>query len=497
MFDLTRRSFAAASFAVLGAAALVGAAQGDDVSRFNIDFEALGQKALQRAGLGDVPVEEISTENLIEKSMLTMRVGIYDICLSKAASKNKMKAGNFVDLAGALLDTQSTFLDWVGPAAPGLKDARKDIKTLKSWLKGVRGDVLAALDDDGLGEVTALVKSSGKVIEAQARFGSYMATGAPLGLAREGEMVEQIVLAPDRREFLEMVSAFGLIYPDQQYIYWDNNVLTWTNTHCNDVTVVALEFADLGSTTSGAFGGIGMNSRTATGMAQQISQLAAGSMIDNLYGSKIPPSMAGAFAVNLVVDIFGECNTRVDGDLKSRRTEAREIFVPGGRSEGGALPPNMADSRWRTEQGADRFLTALQASQAAGEGDAKKKSEKTHFFQIHTDSENARKTLKAPFLGSGAAARDIVVPDDYFGDSQELFRSYRTAFTHWLMTEGMKGKKKSVATFATLLTKLAEAEPEDEILESTIEELYGMPLSAESPSKKDLEGRFLIWLAKQ
>ena len=100
-----------------------------------------------------------------------------------------------------------------------------------------------------------------------------------------------------------------------------------------------------------------------TGMQQQIAQLAGNAMIDNLFGDKIPPSLAGALSVNLVIDVYGECNTRVDGDLRARRMAAREFFVPGGASEGGVLPPNLADSLegQATEADFDTGLTAALA----------------------------------------------------------------------------------------------------------------------------------------
>ncbi|MEM8711787.1 MAG: hypothetical protein AAGG01_12610 [Planctomycetota bacterium] len=202
--------------------------------------------------------------------------------------------------------------------------------------------------------------------------------------------------------------------------------------------------------------------------------------------------------MNLVIDIYGECNTRVDGDLTSRRTEAREVFVPGGNPDGGILPPLMADSRWRTEHGADRYLVGLQGSQAAGDSQAKSRKDKNTFFQIKNDDENKDMFLKAPFLGTLAADRNLIIPDEYFGDAQEMFRAYRTGFAHWMQYSAFsKKKKKSQAAFAKLLTTLAQAEPTDDALETAIMEIYEKPLtSGELDAKKDLEGEFLKWLSK-
>ncbi len=483
----------------LPATSLSPLARIDDKADYKVNFESLGMAFIERAGLKDTPIEEISPEDLLDKSFVTIRLGIFDIGLSKQSSEDKRKADQMLELGGALLKTQVQFLKWLGKDAPGYAQAMKDVKTLQSWLKGVRKSDIAGIDKDVRGEVSAVLTTKAKVLEAQQRFGAYMASGEALGLEREGELVEPILLAPDRREFLELLGSFGLVLPDQQHIYHDNEVLDWTNTYCNELTVVALEFAKLGSTSSGAFGGVSMNSRTPTGMEQQVAQLATGAMLDNLYGSKIPPSLAGAIAVNLVIDVYGECNTRVDGDLKSRRTEAREVFVPGGLSEGGILPPLMADSRWRGEHGADRYMVGLQASQAAGGSEAKNAKQRGQFFEIKNDRENDSKYLRAPFLGTIAAEReDLVIPDDFFGDAQEMFRAYRTCFAYWLQHEAKPKKGKREAAFAALLTTLAQAEPSDGALEEAITTIYGLPLTAAEPvKKKDLEGTFLLWLSKQ
>lgn len=463
----------------------------------DIDFAALGKKVLDRAGLGDRDPSEVMMEEILEASFITIRLGLFDLGMSTHSTADKMRANDLVDLADALLDAQAAFLEWCGPKAPGKRDAEKDIKTLKKWLEGVRGADIAALDKSETGELSSLLRTRKNVLEAQARFGEYMSRGVPLGLEREGELVEPFIVAPTRRDFLEHLSVFGLLLPDQQPAFWTNDAKNWTNTYFNDIKLVALEFADIGSSTAGAFGGISMNSRTPTGMEQQITQLAGNSMLDNLFGDKIPPSLAGALSVNLVIDVYGECNTRIDGDLRSRRTQAREIFVPGGLSEGGILPPNMADSRWRTEQGSDRFLNTLQAAQNAGRSEATTPAEREICFEIHSDSGGSRMTLKAPFLGSIAAAKNLKVPDKYYGDSLEFFRSYRSGFVHWLQTQAAGSKKNSEKAFAEFLNVLAQRGNEDGALEGAIEEIYGDPLTSELPSKKgDLEGKFLTWLSK-
>ncbi|MEM6567460.1 MAG: hypothetical protein AAF957_03565 [Planctomycetota bacterium] len=467
-----------------------------DLDDLEIDHVGLARTVLDRAGLSDVPPEEVSMETLLAESFYTLRLGLYDLAISAHETDDKHNGNDFALLGVALIDVQAAFLEWVGPKAPDLKQAEKDIKTLRSWVKGLRGDIIENLDHSEMGDLATLLGAPKKVLEAQERFGKYMAKGTPLGLDREDELVDPFIVAPDRRAFLELLSTFGMISPQNQEIYWKPEVAEWTNTYFNDVSVVALQFADVGSTTMGAFGGISMNSRTPTGMQQQIAQLAGNALVDNLYGSKIPPSLAGAFAVNLVIDIYGECNTRVDGDLRARRTEAREVFVPGGQSEGGVLPPNLADSRWRGEQGKDRFLVALLGAQKAGESKVRKRSERTCCFELRDDREAQRIVVRAPFLGTPAVGKDEL-PESFYGDRLEFFRSYRTGFVFWLQTQGLRSKSKARAAFADFLRQLAQADDNAESLETVIQEVYGSPLSADQTSKDDLEGQFLKWLSKQ
>lgn len=461
----------------------------------NINHQELAAEFLKRSGLDPAGAEQISVEELLERSFFTMRIGVFDLGLSTYAALSRTNGDDYALLAGALLEVQAQFIEWLGPKAPGVKEAEKDLKTLRSYFKKLRGNAINKLSPDETGDLMTLLKASKKALEAQQRFGEYMARGTGLGLDREDEYVDTFLVAPGRRDFLELLSTFGAISPPNQSVYWTDDVATWTNTYFNDISVVALEFASLGSSTGGAFAGISMNSRTPTGMQQQIAQLAGNAMIDNLFGDKIPPSLAGALSVNLVVDIYGECNTRVDGDLRARRTQAREIFVPGGLSEGGILPPNLADSRWRSEHGKDHFLVALQSAQAAGASEARKKHEKNSSFELMDDREARRMVVKAPFLGTPAAGAPPV-PDDFWGDSLEFYRSYRTGFIYWLRSKGQRSKKASEAAFAEYLSQLAQAESGGESLEVTFETCYGKPLSASEPSKDDLEGQFLDWLSK-
>ncbi|MFT5478699.1 MAG: hypothetical protein ACI8Y8_004067, partial [Planctomycetota bacterium] len=323
-----------------------------------------------------------------------------------------------------------------------------------------------------------------------------MRSGRALGLDRTQGKREAIVLIPERGRFVEAIAFAGWLRPDLRSNFWKDGTHTWTNFYLEEYKVLALAFASPGGSAEDYEASMDMSARTPTGLEQQIVQLATNSMIDNYFGSKIPPTFAGGLAINLVVDMFEECNTRADGDLSERRTEAVEFFVPGGNPSGGSLGTISADSRWRADQGADRFVRVLRSSQKSGADEAKKKG-KVHLFEIQDDAGSERKVLAAPFLGARAVERETL-PVSFEGEQMEFLRAYRCAFLYWLQNESMGKEKSSRAAFAGFLKRLAQIDSAAEIEASFAESFDGRALSSVELDKKgDLEGRFLYWLSKK
>jgi hypothetical protein len=184
----------------------------------------------------------------------------------------------------------------------------------------------------------------------------------------------------------------------------------------------------------------------------------------------------------------------VDGDLRERRTSAREVFVPGGNPNGGVLPPNIADSPWRDHAGADRFVDVLRTSQREGAKQQGSKKDKQAWFLLH-DENGTPGAVRAPFLGPAAEGTN---PSEgrFYWDRLEFLRSYRTCFVWWLQNEAESTPKKSRQQFAKFLRTLAVT-PDDEVEATFRSGFGGAELSTPELSKKDLEGRFLAWLAKQ
>jgi hypothetical protein len=237
-----------------------------------------------------------------------------------------------------------------------------------------------------------------------------------------------------------------------------------------------------------------MDASAEDGLAQQVTQLAVNSLVDSYFGERIPPSLAGALSVNLTIDVFGSCDTRVDGDLYSRRRRDLEFFVPGGATDGGWLPDRSATSRWREHAGSDRFVAVLKASQAAGAYEMKRTRGKLAHFQIENDASSRRIAVTGPFFG--VAAKDVKPPTEpYRGDYKEFLRAYRSCFVYWLRERSLGGSaKRSRVGFADWLTRLATEE--DLSLEQAFQGVFKAPLSASPVTDETLEGAFLAWLRK-
>lgn len=463
----------------------------------SIPHARLVRDILARSGRADASPDTFSTEEFLDQGYVRIRLGLFELLLDRESARSLPDADNFKKVCECVLVLQDRWLDWVEPSAdPELIAAiRSDIKELAKWMKRVRGSQIAKLvkgmedwESDESSDLYVGLNARASVRELAARLGEAMGTGAYMGLERE-DSPESIILAPRRLPFIEWVSLAGWVYPELKASFWQDGVAVWTQFYMDRYKVMALEFAAPGAGASNWSSGMAMNSRVATGMEQQLTQLATNSLVDSYYGDRVPESFAGALAVNLVIDVFGECRTRVDGDLRSRRTLAFERFVPGGLSEGGWLPAISADSWWRQESnyGADRFVGPLGSAQKNGYKDSR---DRLRTFRLRNDAGNHDQVVRAPFLGLAAA--DMPVPGSTFrGDYKELLRAYRTAFVYWLHSERAKDAE---SLFSKLLVHLAGTK---EDLEVALVALYGAPLSSAELTKEDLEGQFLAWVLRQ
>ncbi len=455
----------------------------------DLPYERLAGDFLAAYDAADASPQTFDLHGFLDEQFLHVSAGIYDVYLPSASAKSEKSLEDYQRVVLALFESQDRWLEWLESEVEdqrAYKQAGKDCKTLRKWVSGWDLDDVTDGLEQGHRDLADVLDASDSVREALERYAVYGASGTALGLNREDGAREPIVLAAGRKEMVQMCALGGWIYPQHRSVFWQESIATWTHTYIDDVKFLAMQFAmprSPGDYTSG----LRMDTRIETGLEQQIVQLATNSMLANYFGEAIPPTLAGGLAVNLVIDLFGECATRADGDLRARRTQAREVFVPGGNPNGGILPPNLADSRWRSEQGSDHFVAALKrAMPKARRGPAR--------FVLEDDRGRRGTDVYAPFLGSSAGASSLSA--DYYGDQLEFLRSYRSCFLNWLRERGAgSSSKRSSAAFANLLRCMARGSAET--IEDTLANVYGTPLSSTEPGKDDLEGRFLAWLAKQ
>jgi hypothetical protein len=461
-----------------------------------LPYDDLARNALVRAGLDDIDPRGFSFERFFEAGFLHTRLGIYDLYLPAGRSLDTDELEDYRAMALTLLDAQGVWLDWLAPSARGMREPLGDLKKVRGWVKGWKSDELLRVAQDGQREALDALRAKASVRKASEQLAEFMGLGAALSLKRNKPVFEPVVLVPDRERFVEMVCIGGWLYPRERRNFWHGGITNWTHFYVDHYKFLSLELTDPNQRPGNWTNGVSMNYRNPQAMAQQVAQLAIGSLLDNYYEERIPPALAGALSMNLVIELFGECDTRADGDLRVRRTGAREVFVPGGQSEGGVLPPLRADSRWRDRHGSDHFVSLLRQAQRDGATKVRKAREKHKHFVLLSDSGGSRQVVTAPFLGAGATTADEL-PEEFRGDWVEFLRSYRSCFLWWLQNKAERSAKKSGGSFATLLEDLAVDE-EDLDLPMTFARTYdGDPLSCEDPGKKDLEGRFLRWLAKQ
>jgi hypothetical protein len=451
-------------------------------------FDQLGADFLAARGLeqGSADLEQI-----LARGFVHLELGAYELFYPQAALSDEEAHLRFQRACVAVLDTHGTWLKWADPAHEQVspKEVEADADVLRKWIKGWKAKDLAAVEagkDLGL----ALDRKD-REQAALARFNtSLLSAGLPPSPGVTASRA-RFVLVPDRRTFVSFAAAMGLVHEDLRSVYWTPGVAGWIEFRFEDTRIAALEFGGLDPKAWET--GLPMNVRNERGLEEQIAQLAFGSLVLQRFGNRIDPDFSNALCNNLVIDQYGEVDTRSDGDLRPRTAPPRKVFVPGGLSEGGVLPPNDADSPWRATRGADRFLAVLAQAQALGAKEAGDKKT-LNAFLLHADDGVATCIVRAPFFGA-AAASTTPPPETFRGDWLELQRAYRVAFCHWLH-EQAAGKAGSPKAFAAVLARLA---PESEEIDfaAELEAAFGAPVSAAPPGPEDLEGRFLGWLAKR
>ena len=495
----------------LACLAASSSAAGGDEKPSGIPFEGLAKAYVERhckaPAATPCPVDEVRAAHYAHGVF-----GIVDLAYPAAALGDKQNAEDLKAIVAALLQMQSRWIDWV--ARPEAGAAKEDLAALGKWVAGWKPASLAKAKAAQDKDLFALLEAPEDVRAAAKRARDLLLDPkATVVVPRERRLV-RLLLAPTRREFFELAGYAGLVDPELRKQLWTPSTEQWTNFWLGWNLVLALEYPPWKEDPKYE-AGLSMNKFDADGMVQHVVQQSMLALLWLAYGEGDSHHLQQAIALEAAIAVCGEGNA-LEGDggisISGGTSTPYERFVPGGASSGGTLPPMpvvgagvMTQGTWREGRGADHFVGPLRKGQKNGAKlvfkdppkhlESEVVRDKSAHFQL-TGSDGASKhVVSAPFLGSQANARPYP-PVSFLIDYREFFRAYRTAFVHWLETQGdPAGPKESAAKFGELLRRLY-AEREGGNLDANVAAVYGMPLSGKTGEEKSLEWRFLEWLEK-
>jgi len=431
-------------------------------------------------------------ETIIEVAFVRMRLGLFDVRVPAQALEDRGWLEVVQECAQTLVDVQMEWIAWVPPregeAVPA--ELKAHAKTLEKWIKGWKRERAFSRSKDTRGkDVLDVTEAKEKTREAAAFFADYMASGATLGPFEEALPPAQIVLLPERTDFVEFSAVVGRLIAELRPKLWLSGAATWTYFRFHESQALALQFAtpdgERDYTQS-----IPMTHKNEDGLNEHVAQLASRSLLDRLFQYRMDPMISAGLANNLVIALFDEVDTRTDGDTRSRSVAGRSAFVSGAASDGGLMAAD-ASSRWREFKGSDHFVSVLRKAQKAGSKDAKEKWQKAAGFELRDDNQSQTFVLLAPVLGASSSGPPP--PAEFQGDYAEFLRAYRSAFLHWLREQS--AGKESNDRFGNLMRMMADGEVD---LAEQFSTAYGMPLAAAGEGlENSLEGQFVAWLAKQ
>lgn len=457
-----------------------------------LPYEKIAREYAASIGLGNAKPEVLVYDEVLAKNFVHLRLGAFE--LHFPLNELERRAEDLRNCSKAVIDAELEWLDWLQASQPEARALREDLKALRTWVKDSKWTSADIVAPSGPTDALRRFHAPDALLQACERATLAMSTVRALGPPREPPLCQGLVILPSRKLFAQFVYFVGWIYPEDSALFWLDEVLDWSQCIFGSDMAVALEYAPVDRAPGDYTAGTAMSERGADVLQQQFMQIAMLSLLRSCYAERVPPAFLGGISTNLVIDVFGQVNTRVDGDLRGKITPAREVFVPGGASEGGVLAKNSADSRWRDKQGADHFLPTLRSSQKEGESLNKKVKNRLACFSVRSDDESERFLVAAPFLGAGAKGE--APPQPFQGEYAELIRSYKSCFLYWLQTKWKSSEKASREAFATLLKNLADPEKQGEF-EQVFKDSYGLPLSNADADKNSIEGQFLMWLSHQ
>lgn len=487
------RAFAFASALLLTPMGPSASGQAAPDKEFIPPYEKLAKDYLAEHGLAGKESTSIDFKAYLDTGFVRADLGVFDVRYPKSILKDHARLEELRACMGALLDVQSLWLTWFADDE-ATKAVRADIAVLKKSITSAHA-MWSRLDTEKLDWFT-LVDASDKDKETATRLSTAMLSGAPFGLKPKREGAQTILLSPNRLDFLQLACFIGWVDPEWQSAYWVPEITAWTEFFWVQVQVIALEYPPSKPKNDDLSAGTPMNLKEPTGMVQHVAMRAAHSLCWFCFDFGLEPAFEAGLAQNFPIELYGLNNTRSGGAGRGNSTDGYSMFIPGGASSGGGLPPISADSLWRSTFGADYFLKPLKEAQKIGGKEGGKGKDRLPFFELTADDKVEKLYFRGPYFGTPAENHPLPAKQ-FLADYREFFRAYKSCFVHWLFEiGGGKNKKASQAHFAELLRKVA-AKADDQTFESVLTSVYSLPWSAQEEKPESLEWQFLEWMSKQ
>lgn len=443
-------------------------------------FDELGKRWLARN-----EVQSPSDWNaLLRERFAHLEVGAFDVYLPASGLKDAKALKEAGAAVQALFDVQRGWAGWVGATGLG----KKDLDAVAKWLKGWSPKGVAEMGAPGA-DLLDLTRADAGLRALLRGYAVEQRSGLPLGSAHEIRGVALVVF-PRRGEFVEFTCLAGALDARLKPTAWSGSLTTWLEYQADETRFVTLEYGS--ESVRDIDRGVSVAEHNPAALGQLVAQVATRGLLARLVPG-LDPALSSGIANALVIDLYGELDTRIDGDVRARSSQGTSVFVPGGNPEGGILPPTSAENRWRGTKGKDHFVGILAQVQKQSGKKARTRPERLARFELQSFDGARKECVSGPFLGPKAVRPSPDLLPDYL----EFVRGYGVAFLHWLRLEG--AGKDSEARFAAFLRALESGATAEE-LPTVMAEIYGQPLSAASLEElfahPTLEGRFLAWIAK-
>jgi len=462
------------------------------------DYTATAAAYVSSHGLSDLPKDETAVEPALGKAYADLDIGLFHVHYPWAALADAKRGDELKQILLGLVDLQQRWIQWLDEREPATKSAAPpvppEIATVRRWIAGWKMESIrkATASSDASRSLLTAAGGDAAVVSALKGLAAGMRDGSMARLSVAATPTH-LVLAAKRSEFQGLVAYVGWLNEEWKKMAWTAALNARTEFHVNEYVFLALETP----APDGGDPGLAMN-REPTGLVQHVTQYASDRLIKSWCGGGIDPQVHTGLAVNLVIELYGENNSRVFGSGEGNKTPARNKFVRGGQSHGGKLAKINADGQWRVDKGKDYFADALRVSQTEGAKQATKEkigsqNPVANFSLDCKDNPGDHELAVAPFLGAAAAAKEI--PENFFGDYQEFLRAYRAGFVRWLSTKAEPKAGSEPRPFSRLL-RACIAEPSKPFDEKAAE-IYGVPVTAADATTPSLEWQFLAFIPKQ